>query len=315
MQYNSDRRRFLATTAGFTAALAGGPRLLGQDTAKVELVGEKMVKPDTLFLTWQRDPTTTITIQWTGRAKAISEPTILYRDRGKGETWIIGPSCKTSAFPVVETASVRPERGADEGESPPIPSDSKAPKHTGPTDLTIFRAELTRLSPGTEYEFTIGLNTPTYRFRTMPAKATKAFQFISDGDVGINAHALANNRIAAGQDPMFAIVAGDLGYDNGVNGAVALKFIQNYASTMIDTQGRLIPLVTCLGNHEVRGSYGKTLKEATFFTPLFNGLFSDTSYATLDFGDYLSLILLDTGHCVRLGGSKPPGWKKLSKSV
>src|SRR5262249_48443694 len=55
---------------------------------------------------------------------------------------------------------------------------------------------------------------------------------------------------------------------------------------------------------EVRGSYGKTLKEATFFTPLFGGLYREASYATLDFGDYLSLVLLDSGHAAKVGGDQ-----------
>jgi acid phosphatase type 7 len=312
MQHGSNRRHFLASSVSLAASL-GVSRLFGQDVPKITPEGEKRFKPDSLFLTWQQDPTTTMTIQWIGQAKQVDEPTILYRDRGKGDGWIIGPSCKTTAFPVVESASVRPERGADAGEAATKPADPTAPKYTGPTDLTIFRAELTKLSPGTEYEFTIGLSAPTYRFRTMPTKATKAFHFVSGGDVGIGAHALANNKVAAGQDPMFALVAGDLGYDNGVNGATALKFIQNYAATMTDSQGRLIPLVTCLGNHEVRGSYGKTLKEATFFTPLFNGLYADTSYATLDFGDYLSLVLLDTGHCAKIAGEQTAWLEKTLK--
>jgi hypothetical protein len=289
------------------------PRLPGQDVPKITAEGEKRFKPDSLFLTWQQDPTTTMTIQWIGQAKQVNEPTILYRDRGKGDGWVIGPSCKTTPFPVVESASVRPERGADAGEAAPKPTVATAPKYTGPTELTIFRAELTKLTPGTEYEFTIGLNAPTWQFRTMPAKATKAFSFISGGDVGVNDHALANNRVAAAQDPMFALVAGDLGYDNGVSGDTALKFIQNYAATMIDSQGRLIPLITCLGNHEVRGSYGKTLKDATFFTPLFGGLYTETGYATLDFGDYLSLILLDSGHCTPIAGEQTTWLEKQLK--
>ena len=109
----------------------------------------------------------------------------------------------------------------------------------GPTDLSVFRAELTGLTPGTEYEFKIGINSPAYRFRTMPAKATKAFTFVSGGDCGVNAHVLNNNRVAARQDPMFALIGGDLAYDNGTNGSVALQFVKNYSQTMIDTQGRL----------------------------------------------------------------------------
>ena len=79
----------------------------------------------------------------------------------------------------------------------------------------MFRAELSDLRPGTDYEFRVGKLSPAYRFRTMPAKATNAVSFISGGDCGVNPHAVANNIQAARQDPMFAVVGGDLGYDNG----------------------------------------------------------------------------------------------------
>jgi hypothetical protein len=281
MTTDLSRRGFFG---GLAAALAAGPTLLGQERpAPAPLPSdERVFNPDTLFLTWQRDPTTTMTIQWIGKAKDADGPVVRYADRGKGE-WVTGPTAARAPFPVVESFFGNP---------------------TGPTDFSVFRAELAGLTPGTEYEFRIGTTSPVYRFRTMPARATRAFTFVSGGDCGVNAHAVANNRVAAAQDPMFALIAGDLGYDNGVSGDTAVLFIRNYSKTMIDTQGRLIPLVTCVGNHEVRGSYGKTLKEATFFTPLFGGLYRDTSYTTLDFGDYLSLVLLDSGHAAKIGGDQ-----------
>jgi hypothetical protein len=66
----------------------------------------------------------------------------------------------------------------------------------------------------------------------------------------------------------------------------------------------LIPLLGCLGNHEVVGGYGKTRKEAPFFYSVFDGLFPETGYASLDFGDYLSLIFLDTNHTSPIEGAQ-----------
>ncbi len=297
---NLHRRGFLAGMAAI--APLSGAHILGQDKPVLPSNDEPAFQPDTLFLTWQQDPTTTITIQWIGRPKDTDEPVIRFRERAKND-WQIGPLATGKPFPVVELP-VKPMAKVVAGE--PMPKDAPAAKvlPTGPTDVSVYRAELTELTPGTEYEFLIGTRSKTYRFRTMPAKATKAFHFISGGDVGINSHALANNRIAAIQDPMFALIGGDLGYDNGTNGTTAIQFIRNYSTTMIDSQGRLIPMVAMLGNHEVRGSYNKTFKDATFFAPLFDGLFKETSYATLDFGDYLSLILTDTGHCAKIGGEQ-----------
>jgi len=67
---------------------------------------------------------------------------------------------------------------------------------------------------------------------------------------------------------------------------------------------RLVPLVACIGNHEVVRRYGQTRKEAPFFYSVFDGLFPETGYATLDFGQYMSLVFLDTNHTSPIGGAQ-----------
>ena len=227
-------------------------------------------KPDTLFLTWQRDPTTTMTIQWVGV---------------RGET-------------LDNTISYAPAVGGLLRKAAPVAS--PYPK----SDYKVFRAELAGLLPGFEYKFRIGRSSPVYRFRTMPAKATDEIVFVSGGDCGVNSHAIANNIQAAKQSPHFCIIGGDLGYDNGRAIEPSLAFLRNYSKHMVAPDGRLIPLVTCVGNHEVAGSYNQPIEKATFFRPLFDGLYKDHHYATLDFGDYLSLVLLDTGHTAPVAGEQ-----------
>ena len=182
------------------------------------------------------------------------------------------------------------------------------------TDFKVFRAELSDLRPGAEYEFRIGKNSPKYKFRTMPAKANDTIHFISGGDCGVNPHAVANNIQAARQDPMFAIIGGDLGYDNGKSVEISLAFIRNYSKHMVGRDGRLIPMVTCIGNHEVDGGYSKPRAKAPFFYALFDGLYPETGYATLDFGDYLSLVLLDTQHTTPIAGDQAEWLEKTLKA-
>lgn len=297
MPVSLDRRSFFASSAGFAGLLAATPRLRAAD---------EMAAPEILFLTWDADPTTTMTVVWVGKEKSTPAVPVRYRPHG-GQTpalWQSTAAPLSIAFPVVDTEALRREAQAKDPKKAIEPLGPNDPKYTGPTDFVVRRAAIAGLTPGTEYEFSLGDSTKAYRFRTMPAKATNSFHFVSGGDSGVNEHAVANNRLAAAQDPMFVMIGGDLGYDNGTSGSTALAFIRNYAQTMTDSKGRLIPLVTCLGNHEVRGAYNKTLKEATFFTPLFGGLYREKSYATLDFGDYLSLVLLDTGHCAKIPGEQ-----------
>jgi len=138
--------------------------------------------------------------------------------------------------------------------------------------------------------------------------------FISGGDCGVNAHTIANNVQAARQDPMFAVVGGDLGYDNGRSVEVSLAFLRNYSKHMVGRGGRLIPMIACIGNHEVDGGYNRPRTKAPFFYSLFDGLYPDAGYATLDFGDYLSLVLLDTGHTSAIAGDQADWLDKTLKA-
>jgi phosphodiesterase/alkaline phosphatase D-like protein len=192
--FSLSRRTFL----GASLAGLGTACLFAQDELpkrKPKVSEELSFRPDTLFLTWQRDPTTTMTVQWVG-AVGESMDTTVYYTTPRDESWESTP------------AAIRPY-----------------PR----TDLKVFRAELTGLSPGTDYQFRIGKQSPIYRFRTMPAKATDTIHFVSGGDCGVNPHAVANNIEAARQDPMFVLIGGDLGYDNGISAATSLAFLRNYS--------------------------------------------------------------------------------------
>lgn len=271
--FPTDRRAFLGSAAGGLAALLARPTVLLGETPTATAI-------DTVFLTWHTDPTTTMVIQWVS-----DEPD----DSG------------TPVYFAAEHVSVWGTKTASTRPFPLTPG------------LTIFRVELTGLVPGTDYRFRIGSSSPVYKFRTMPAKATDEFTFVSGGDCGVNEHVVNNNKTAAKQDPYFAIIGGDLAYDNGTDPKATLGWLRNYSTTMIDRKGRLIPMVVCIGNHEVKGGYGKTRKDGPFFFALFDGLFPEVSYTALDFGDYLSLLLLDTGHVAKVDGEQTSWLNKALK--
>jgi Purple acid Phosphatase, N-terminal domain/Calcineurin-like phosphoesterase len=273
------RRAFLGTSLASLAAplfAADPPPVVGPD--------DPPFQPSTLFLTWQRDPTTTMTVQWVGTVGETADTTVYY-----------APTA--AAFLAGAWQGVRP-----------------TPRPYPRTDFKVFRAELTGLAPGMDYRFRVGKASPMYRFRTMPAKANDTIHFVSGGDCGVNSHAVANNVQAAKQDPMFAVIGGDLGYDNGRSVEVSLAFLRNYSKHMVAKDGRLIPMVACIGNHEVDGGYDKPRAKAPFFYALFDGLYAETGYATLDFGDYLSLVLLDTAHTSPIGGDQASWLEKTLKA-
>ena len=71
------RRAFLGTSlAAFTSG-----RLLAADSpapTPQRFVDDAAFQPSTLFLTWQRDPTTTMTVQWVGARGETADPTVYY---------------------------------------------------------------------------------------------------------------------------------------------------------------------------------------------------------------------------------------------
>ncbi|MGC4007498.1 MAG: hypothetical protein QM811_31995 [Pirellulales bacterium] len=150
----------------------------------------------------------------------------------------------------------------------------------------------------------------------MPAKATDAIHFISGGDCGVNPHAVANNIQAARQDPAFAVIGGDLAYDNGKSVETQpRRSCGTTAEHMVDAgrpahpDGRL--------HRQPRGRRRLQQDHAPrrpFFYALFDGLFPETGYATLDFGDYLSLVLLDTGHTTPIAGYQTDWLEKTLKA-
>src|SRR5262245_8031476 len=135
------RRRFLASSLGGAAALSLGPAFFAQEKAAKQAKAAPAPLPvssdplASLFLTWQQEPTTTMTIQWVGSESAAD---IRFAPLNDG-AW---RTARANAKPYTNT------------------------------ELIVHRCELTGLTPGTEYKFQIGKDEKDLRFRTMPTKAT-----------------------------------------------------------------------------------------------------------------------------------------------
>src|SRR6476619_5917573 len=137
---SASRRAFLGSSLfGLAASQACGAEAL----TPLPGFGEEAFQPNSLFLTWQRDPTTTMTIQWIG---------------------VQGETPDTRIFYSPAATSLLPGWQVQPTTAKPYPM----------TDYKVFRCELTGLKPDTDYFFQIGKASRTYRFRTMPAKATEA---------------------------------------------------------------------------------------------------------------------------------------------
>ena len=225
-----------------------------------------------LYLSWQNDPTTTMTLNWVD-PYADSSDTVWYRP-----------------YESKEWATASAEQS-----------------NVGPMTLQLRRVELKKLKPGTLYEFGIGEKTDDvshfWRFRTMPATLERPITFVEGGDMMHTRKMLdAMSRNMQKLDPDFAMLIGDLAYEDGVNGTHWIDWLQSWRKFSVAKGKRLIPMVVGIGNHEVKGHYnGKIPEDAPYYYSLFSqpGL---RSYYALDFGDYLSLVILDSAHTQPVAG-------------
>lgn len=267
-----NRRLFLQSSSWFVAGgLTGLVLPPGQALASPEFAAEPTFQPRALMATWARDPTTTMTVQWLGEQEADGASRPLWYRRSGTTQWQQVPHL-ARRFPQ--------------------------------TDLWQFRAELSGLEPDSLYRLRVGLDSPQESVRTMPAKATNPITFVTGGDSGSGSASRRTNRLAGAQSPGFVLLGGDLAYENGRSAAQFLKFIDQYASDVRNQDGHIIPLLACIGNHEVDGGYDQPRDKAPFFYSLFDGLFPETGYAVLDFGDYLSMVLMDSGHTSAVAGDQ-----------
>jgi hypothetical protein len=225
----------------------------------------------TVFLTWQGDPTTTMTVHW------------------------LAPPGESPAQVRYWPAGGTPPRVVS-GTSRPLPGGT----------LDLLEVRLSGLQPGAEYAVQVSQSPRPLRFRTMPADDRDPVTFVVGGDV-FQGETLDERmyRMAAGCDPMFVVIGGDIVYDDGDPWAAERwhRWLTAWSGLMVASDGRSIPLLAAIGNHEVAGSFGKTPREAPWYYALFvppGGL----SHRVVDFGGFMSIVLLDSGHTTAVGGEQ-----------
>lgn len=247
-------------------------------------------RPSGLLLTWQQDPTTTMTIDW--HTGADGEPSTLeYRLNESDDEW----------------QAVR-------GETIPFPHSSRL----------IHRIELTGLEPDTEYSFRFSEFSPPRKFRTMPETADRPIRFASGGDVRHQVEWMdQTNRRAMAYEPDFVLWGGDLAYADGREDRAYrwYEFMESVMNSLITADGRVVPVLASIGNHEVLGGYywreerrdenmpqyQQTDEIRELFAPYYYNLLAfpgQPGYGVLDFGNYMTVIVLDTEHTNPIEGKQ-----------
>lgn len=233
----------------------------------------RIAMPPAVYLMWQRDPTTTMTVGWYNYEPSQNQ--LRYRLPGAG-TWN------------TLTASTQP-----------FPH----------TDRHIHTAEVIGLMPGADYEFQVDGYDETFKFRTMPATLSRPVKFGVGGDVDTGSIADAMTAAIAAKDPDFLVIGGDHAYDDAKPEYFWkwYRYMESWFRNARSPDGRMIPLVVGIGNHEVRYGYGANHPDfdntaawrdryASYYYRTFAFPGPQTPYGALDFGNYLSLLLTDTEH-------------------
>ena len=175
----------------------------------------------------------------------------------------------------------------------------------GSTENLIHRALINNLKPSLIYEFRIvnlkleqsgGVK---YLFQTPPENPTESMTFVAGGDMMERRDLMAaTTDLIALTSPAFALLGGDIAYDNGKFVNCWFDWLDIWTSKAITPQGLSIPIVIAIGNHEVENGYGQTPEQATNFYSLF--LPNNKSNYVVDFSNYMSIYILDSNHSQRV---------------
>lgn len=252
--------------------------------------------PIAVYLTWQKEPHTTMTIQWITYKNVINN-VIQYHAAGDSFWQNAAGICFSTP----------------EG-----------------LDYLIHRVELLNLRSQTEYYFRLNKQGKIYKFKTMPADTNTPIRFVVGGDIYHESMAavIEMNRQAAKTAPLFALVGGDLAYGE-INKHSSLsdkwkswtgwllhngegkfkkrqrwiEWLAAWSDHMITPDGRLIPMVPTLGNHDVDGGFDRSANDAACFHAFFP-FPSPQGYNVLDFSNYMAIFTLDSGHTNPIEGKQ-----------
>lgn len=213
-----------------------------------------------VYVLWRQDPTTTLFVHFHTEGMVGPDSKVLYRKEG--------------TMPWKTAIGTRRE----------FPGTRKL----------IHTVEITGLEPDTTYEIWPAGRGRTYKTFTMPADLSSPVRMVFGGDVYVfELYVKMMNQTAASLDPHCVVIGGDWAYANG-NPHNAHKWIKLWNMWMEhgrDSQGRIIPIFGAIGSHEVAGQFG-TKEDAPLWYA--NLGWPEDGYGVLDFGDYLSLVILDT---------------------
>lgn len=170
------------------------------------------------------------------------------------------------------------------------------------TGHVLHRALVDGLTPASEVKLRFGSD-DEHRVRMLPTTLDRPLRIANGGDTMHKTEWFANtNKALAARDPDLVVFGGDLAYENGKDGDRVLTWIRTYHQTARAPDGRLLPMISCIGNHEVRGGYGGDIDKAPFYFAMMP--IDGIAYRAVDVGEQVSFLLLDSDHATRIPGTQ-----------
>lgn len=173
------------------------------------------------------------------------------------------------------------------------------------TSAWLHTVKLTDLKPGTRYHVLVHredenepgrfVSSEPFHFRTAPDDREE-ITFIMGADTqSATRERREMTAHAASLDPDFVAIGGDL-VMGGMSEFEWDLWFDEWHELMITEDGRRVPVLPALGNHDVRGWVaGDFETDAAFYANRFN-LPDPKKYYVIEYGDGLVLFTLDSGH-------------------
>jgi 3',5'-cyclic AMP phosphodiesterase CpdA len=163
---------------------------------------------------------------------------------------------------------------------------------------------LEHLEPATTYYFTVGKNPSKESWFRTPADAG-TIRLATGGDMGHDEPLEAYDAVLDAFDPDAILLGGDLAYANGHRGNAGrwIDWLDRMRRVSETRDGRIVPLIVAIGNHETNGDHRPEIS-APFFFPLFPQTPGNTAFFSRRFGSGPAVFVLDSDHTADSGGEQ-----------
>lgn len=240
------------------------------------------------------------------------------KEIGAFVTWCNNPSTSVMLHYLIDGYSlvpieclIRPEN-TTEWQTIERYADKSIPR----TDTAVKWYKADNLIPNTIYETKLKYHEKVHKFKTMPATHTRDIKVLITSDqmndeLVFKAEAPQGFQAMHDNDIDCIILAGDGVHDQNDFHNRWTLFWEEYFKASILNDGFMIPVITALGNHDGRATPSTLLwytngatKDSVMYHYNFFSNLTDEGYGTVDIGDYLSLVCLNSGHTAPVNGTQ-----------